>query len=258
MEDYVLRTVGEVISKNRIHKTFYRVRQAVDYGIHSDDITFIRVYHGAESLLSSHGNTLTSMDSVKMGVDVSIKIHTNEYARYLKMSNQQWRHHTRSKPAYIAAKALSRKVTFTNTLDGLMEDVYVNGIKIDVSGHVVQSLIAMAFPDFSFFGSPDIYPSYHSFFSGFIINQTNITNSLEPTFQFPAYHSWIETYSGVIGAISGISLMLKNGAKTHKKHIILAMMYARKLIKSIKFTSRTMIGAKKENTVRRFIEQTKN
>jgi len=256
-EMFILRKINEVIDKNRIHKTFHLLRKAIDYGINSDTITFIQVYHNAESLLSSHGNTVTSMDTTKLGVDVSLKIHTNELARFLKMTNQQWRYFTRSKPAYIVARCLSNKVTFTNSFNGLMEDVFVNGQKIDVSGHVVQSLIAMAFPDFSFFGSPNLYPDHHSFFSGFIINQTNVTYSLEPTFQFPAYHSWIETYSGVVGAISGISLMLKSGVKTHKKHIIMALMYARKLIKSIKFTNRTMIGAKKEDNVRQFIEQTK-
>lgn len=257
MLDFVSRNFNNVVSKYRMRKSFYQLRKAIDDGIQSDNIVFIRVYQGTESLLSSHGNTVSSMNIINnYGIDVSLKIHTNEFARYLKMSNQQWKYYTRSKPAYITARLFSRNVTYTKTFDGYIDEVYINESIIDVSGHIIQALIAMAFPDFSFFGSPNIYPDYHSFFSNFIINQTNVTNSIEPTFLFPAYHSWIETYIGVMGAISGISLLLKRGVKTHKKHILMFLIHSRKLIKSIKITGRTMIGVKK-NTDRQFIEISK-
>jgi len=180
-------------------------------------------------------------EKLTFGADVSLRIHSQEYARFSGLTQHIWRHRTRFLPTYYILLSIGIKPEITYTKCGHIGGLKVKGFDVNPSGHMLGVLTWVAFPHAHIHGMPIVYPDISSYLSRYIRNQTDDTLDLEPSFKDVAYHSWIETLGGVIGSYFSIKLLLKGGLKTHRRHIMIWRLYVNWIIRHIKVNDRTSI-----------------
>jgi len=226
-------------------KALYDISDAVPHGKTTNHpIT-------AFSRLSLDGK-LTGMNigthSFKFGTHISFRIHTNEYARACRVNGQYWKHVTRMLPAIYICGTIGFKCSYDLTNTGYIDKVHIHirdnaknaTVEVNPSGHMLNALINLCFPN-DVCGMPTIAPDFGGFVSAYLHNQYTSTQSLEPQDITVAFHSWIETYIGIIGSYYGVKLLLRNGFLVTKKNFILWRAYCKAIIRRIAITERTTI-----------------
>jgi len=193
--------------------------------------------------LVSPGGVFTYPDKfntdLSFGSHISMRIHTNEYARYSGLTQHRWRHLTRFLPQYYILGMLGFSPKYETTICGNISKITMNGDEITPSGHMLGAFTWLAFPDARLSGMPLMYPDFHTYISMYILNQKQRTPSLEPFNPDIAYHRWVETLAGVLGSYYAIKILLKKGLKITRRDAILWKLYARRVIRSIVINDRT-------------------
>jgi len=173
------------------------------------------------------------------GPHMSIRIHTNEYARYTRMTQHAWKHYTRNLPMFYVCEMMRMPINIELTRDGFIKDIIMKGEKLEASGHMLGAFIWLAFPDSVVCGMPHLYPDFHTYVSMYVLNQTTVTPSLEQYTPLVAYHRWIETLAGVLGSYFAIKILLNRGLYLKKRNAYLWRIYARRVVRSIRVCDRT-------------------
>jgi len=207
-----------------------------------DGKTSLNVSAALLDLLSLKG-TITYPDVrssvLTFGSHVSMRIHTNEYARYAGLTQHRWRHITRQLPQFYIMGFLGMPAKVSYTPCGNIDTLYMNGNEVSASGHMLGVFTWIAFPNSRVSGMPAVYPDVHTYLSMYMINQVRTTPSLEPYVKDIAYHRWIETLAGIIGSYYSIKILLKAGMYMKKRDAILWRLYARRAIRMIRINERT-------------------
>jgi len=180
-----------------------------------------------------HGSVL------KFGSHVSMRIHTNEYARYSGLTQHRWRHLTRHFPQLVVLTTFGYKPKIELTICGNIKSVSLFNEEINASGHMLGMFTWLAFPHSRLSGMPQMYPDFHTYLVMYLRNQTESTPSLEPYNKDVAYHRWVETIAGVIGSYMAIKILLKKGITMSRRDYIMWRLYARKTLRSIVINDRT-------------------
>jgi len=212
----------------------------------------IRAIRGGHTVLNvsaallevlSVGGTITYPDVgpsiLTFGSHVSMRIHTNEYARYTGLTQHRWRHLTRQLPQFYIMGLLGMLADIKYTACGNIDTLRFKGNEISASGHMLGMFTWIAFPNIRVSGMPAVYPDVHTYLSMYMINQKEVTPSLEPYSKEVAYHRWIETLAGIIGSYYAIKILLKSGLFMKKRDAYLWRLYARRAIRMINITDRT-------------------
>jgi len=182
---------------------------------------------------------LHSSGGMTFGSHVSMRIHTNEYARYTGLTQHRWKHVTRTLPLFYIMSMLGYKVTTELTPCGHISDIVYKGNTISASGHMLGMFTWLAFPDSRLAGMPSLYPDMHTYLVMYMRNQYEITPSLEPYAKTVSYHRWVETYAGIVGSYYAIKLLLIKGVPMRKRDAIMWYLYARRAVRMIMITDRT-------------------
>jgi len=180
-----------------------------------------------------------SPPTLSFGSHLSMRIHTNEYARFSGLSQHRWKHLTRNYPLYIVMVTLGYNPVIVLTVCKHIRSVLFKGDEISASGHMLGAFTWLAFPHSRMGGMPSVYPDFHTYISMYLLNQRQVTGSLEPYAPQVAYHRWIETLAGVLGSYVAIKIILKKGGMMRRRDAILWRLYARRVIRSIRITDRT-------------------
>jgi len=204
--------------------------------------TILDVTHTALKLIAPDG-VLRMWDAkperLTFGAHVSMKIHTNEYARYTALTQHRWRHLTRHYPQLIVLHTIGYRPTIELTKCGNISRVLLNGEEISASGHMLGMMTWLGFPHSRVAGMPALYPDFHTYLSMYIANQKHSTPSLEPFNPEVAYHRWVETIAGLLGSYVAIKILLRRGLIMYRRDAILWKLYARRLMRSIVINDRT-------------------
>jgi len=176
---------------------------------------------------------------LSFGSHISMRIHTNEYARYSGLTQHRWRHLTRYLPQYYILMMLGFKPTIEKTICGNIGAIKLFGDEITPSGHMLGAFTWLAFPDARLSGMPLMYPDFHTYLTMYMLNQRQRTPSLEPFIPEIAYHRWVETLAGIMGSYYAIKILLKKGLTISRRNAILWRLYARRAIRSIIINDRT-------------------
>jgi len=232
--------------RNHLYRTLHVKMEAAVRGGH----TSINMTDTCAMLLS-HSNTYTynnaPWDSLTFGSHMSMRVHTNEYARFAGMTQHRWKHLTRNLPLYYVMLMIGAKPILKMTTCGNIASVTLNGNEITASGHMLGALTWLAFPDCMESGMPRQYPDFHTYLVMYMRNQHVHTPSLEPYAVGIAYHRWIETFAGIIGSYYAIKILLKRGLHASKRNIYLWRLYARRAVRMIAITPRTWCFNVKHN-----------
>jgi len=180
-----------------------------------------------------------SLTQISFGAHISMRIHTNEYARHTGLTQHRWRHLTRYLPQYYILVMLGFKPSVEMTICRNISAIKLFGDYINPSGHMLGAFTWLAFPDSRVSGMPIMYPDFHTYITMYLLNQKVRTPSLEPYVPEIAYHRWVETLAGVIGSYYAIKIMLRKGATMTRRNAILWKLYARRVIRSIVINDRT-------------------
>jgi len=181
---------------------------------------------------------LDSGDRMTFGSHVSMRIHTNEYARASGLTQHRWKHLTRMLPLFYIMCILGYKVQLRTTPCGHISDVMYKGNVINASGHMLGMFTWIAFPDARPSGMPSLYPDMHTYLVMYMLNQTAPTPTLEQHTRRVAYHRWIETYAGIVGSYFAIKILLKTGLSMRRRDALLWFLYARRAVRMIRITQR--------------------
>jgi len=225
---------------------------AVAHYVQSTGRLVIKAIQGGHTVLNvsaalleimSVGGTITYPDvspsALTFGSHVSMRIHTNEYARYTGLTQHRWRHLTRQLPQFYIMGMLGMLAKIKYTICGNIDSIHWGNDEINASGHMLGMFTWIAFPNLRVSGMPAVYPDVHTYLSMYMINQSRTTQSLEPYVKDVAYHRWVETLAGIIGSYYAIKILLKSGMFMKKRDAYLWRLYARKAIRMIKITDRT-------------------
>jgi len=180
-------------------------------------------------------------DLPHFGTHISLRIHTNEYARFLSISSYAWRVCTRIMPQMVILDMLGIKYSIARRKPTTI-DLDLGGYDANPSGHISNGLTWLATPELKIPGMPIIYPDFHSFITEYIINQYQVTYSLEPYDPNVAYHRYHETAAGVLGSYVAIKMLLRKGVTIRKRDYIIWRIYCRKILRSISINPRTNYG----------------
>jgi len=172
------------------------------------------------------------------GTHISLRIHTNKFASFLKINDIQWKHMVRFIPQLVILRMIGYSPT-VHTEDGFIRGIKLNGTHITPSGHMLNGLIWLAFPDLSVPGMPMVYPDMHTFVSEYLLNQYTKTSSIEQFNSKTAYHRYFETAAGVLGSYVAIKMLMSKGIKMLRRDFILWRLYSRKILRSVVINSRT-------------------
>jgi len=130
------------------------------------------------------------------------------------MSDKQWKDTTRTR---ALVHYLHRQgIPYTSFYSAIQ----VSGITVNVSGHVLNYLLFTAFLGTPLSRGFDL----GDFRDGFISNMTSPTVSSEPSFNYPAWHSWLENEVAVFSAFFMIRSMSHAGVIMPKSSVKLALM----------------------------------
>jgi len=214
-------------------------RKAIDSGLGSGKNSF-NITRTALSIVSPRGTYLhlNSGNLLTFGSHVSMRIHTNEYARYSGLTQHRWKHLTRMLPLFYIMSFIGYKVKLETTPCGHISNVVYKKNIINASGHMLGMFTWIAFPDSRLAGMPLLYPDMHTYLVMYMLNQSVTTPSLEQSATKVAYHRWVETYAGILGSYVAIKILLKKGVYMKKRDAILWRLYARRAIRMIKITDR--------------------
>jgi len=218
-------------------ETYQYVSEAVQGGQ-----SILNITETALKLVSPGGVFVVNdkpLDKIGFGSHISMRIHTNEYARFSGLTQHRWRHLTRFLPQYYILLMLGFKPTVELTMCGNIGGIKLFGDEISPSGHMLGAFTWLAFPDARLSGMPLMYPDFHTFLTMYMLNQKQVTPSLEPFVPEIAYHRWAETLAGIIGSYYAIKILLKRGLTISKRNAILWRLYARRAIRSIVVNDRT-------------------
>jgi len=174
------------------------------------------------------------------GLATSIYGQMSHWAHYLNIPGRRWKHLTRHRASLIVMSMLGMEMKTTSTDDCITSIEYRTNrgwFKMNASGHVMNALIALAFPTHH---PLNIIPDPCEFFSTFFRNQEVDTHSYEPTYYGTAYHSWLETYIGIIASVLAVSIIIKR-IPMIKKDFLLYRHFLHWSIRHITVNARTSI-----------------
>jgi len=173
------------------------------------------------------------------GTHISFRIHTNEYARYSGLTQHRWKHLTRFLPQLYIMGILGFHTEYDLTPCKNIHKLWFKGNEISPSGHMLGAFTWLAFPDSRLSGMPNIYPDFITYLTMYMVNQSKVTPSLEPSSDVVAYHRFVETLAGIIGSYYAIKILLRSGLTIKKRDYIMWKLHARRAIRMIKITPRT-------------------
>jgi len=229
---------GFISATAYITNAYYRKVQTA----YKEGFNLLRVNETALKLIAPDGvfrTWDTKPGRLSFGAHASMRIHTNEYARYSGITQHAWRHMTRHYPQAIVMRALGYKIDLEYTPCGHISKVNSCGVEISASGHMLGMLTWLAFPHSRVCGMPLMYPDFHTYIVMYLANQRVVTPSLEPYNPDIAYHRWVETLAGVLGSYVAIKILLKKGLFMSRRNAIMWKLYSRRIIRSIIINDRT-------------------
>jgi len=231
----IFSTFNEV--RDRIvRNTRVKMDESLNRGFNIMNITKTALKLVAPTGVYTH---LHSGGRLTFGPHVSMRIHTNEYARYTGLTQHRWKHITRTLPLFYIMSTLGYKVDVKLTPCGHISDIVYKENVISASGHMLGMFTWLAFPDSRLAGMPMLYPDMHTYLVMYMRNQYEITPSLEPYLKTISYHRWVETYAGIVGSYYAIKLLLSKGVPMKKRDAIMWYLYARRAVRMIRITDRT-------------------
>jgi len=174
------------------------------------------------------------------GSGVCLYAATSSFADMCGATQLEWKSTTRYIPTLTLLSMLGTTSKVLNVLssNGYIREVLLSGVPLQPSGHVLNALLSIAFPNIGSMCQPDV----HQTLTRFRRNYTRSTYSLEPTFDGTSYHSWLEVVAGVLGSVTAIGLILKrSNAILHYKNYVLWILTVRRMLKDITINDRTSI-----------------
>lgn len=221
------KALSYLLDRGRILHSFY---------IPNSDIAPSDAYtSGALPLFNTFGN------------EVSLYGQLSHWSTSLLISQELWKHNTRHVASVFALSRLGvrpvldmhgpfiKSVRFKSS--GVLHEVFA-------SGHVLNALLSVAFPNSHPYG---LKTDMNTFIYGFMRNQEKDMYSFEPTYKGVAYHSWLETYVGVLASASAIIHILKDKkAILTLRNYVAWRYYCSWILKRIIFNDRTSITVERE------------
>jgi len=178
-------------------------------------------------------------EHITFGSHVSMRIHTNEYARFTGYTQHKWRHETRNYPMYVLLDMLGFKPKIELTICGHISKVMIDDVEMNASGHMLGMFTWLAFPHERVCGMPQMYPDFHTYITMYMLNQSAKTPSLEPYNSDVSYHRWVETLAGLAGSVVAVMILLKKGLPLTKRNLIMWRLSIRKAVRMIRINDRT-------------------
>jgi len=153
----------------------------------------------------------------------------------------RWKNETRFYAGMLLAQYMKVPVSISSDDRGRMSFT-ISGFPVSVSGHAMVSILSTLIRgpeyDYGLNGLPDIIETI----GGMIHNAYEPGWSWEPSFSFPAWHTWFEIAAGIIAGIRAtLLIMSKTGIKISKKRAVYTLLVIRHYWRRIAITPRSSL-----------------
>jgi len=162
-------------------------------------------------------------------------------AGLLGMNDAQWKGVTRIYSLLVVADYC--RIPIRIGMEGKYNVVSLpQGKKLSVSGHIMSAVFFSVLRgpkyDSGLNGVPDLYTTFRSMLD----NQALASMSNEPSYPYPAWHSWLEFSAGILAGIRAICIVMKvTDVKVSRRRALFMKLVVKSFWRKIRVNDRTRI-----------------